>query len=347
MKKGYLVVGVLFAIDVAVTAAFVALMPDQVPVHFTGGEVDRIGSRYETFTVVALAFVFGLFLMLLARFGEQENRATMMKLNVGMQAMFIAVSVFVSLNTLSYDPTAVAAGTPDSGMSKIAAVIVGATLLFLGNLMPKTTRNAAFGIRLPWTQSSEGLAKGSAVRRVRVHSRRHPHDRLRHPLRRRGCVRRRHRHLRRLDPRQHHRFVLRLQGCAGLRRRPKRCDEALFQWSGCVSSHAMRKVRTYRGAAGFRTVITLMLHVGGFWNELVHEAKNATWAYDLQMPQSDVRQPAAASQAQHLGDYCTFSDHPHDGARGRTTPATPERGSAHVRGLRTRPAHEDPRSLNV
>lgn len=155
MKKGYLAVGVLFAIDVAVTAAFVALMPDQVPVHFTGGEVDRIGSRYETFTVVALAFVFGLFLMLLARFGEQENRATMMKLNVGMQAMFIAVSVFVSLNTLSYDPTAVAVGTPDSGMPKIAAVIVGATLLFLGNLMPKTTRNAAFGIRLPWTQSSD------------------------------------------------------------------------------------------------------------------------------------------------------------------------------------------------
>ena len=155
MKKGYIAVGVLFAIDVAVTAAFVAIMPDQVPVHFTGGEVDRIGSRYETFTVVALAFVFGLFLMLLARFGEQENRATMMKLNVGMQAMFIAVSVFVSLNTLSYDPTAVAAGTPDSGMSKIAAFVIGATLLFLGYLMPKATRNSAFGVRLPWTQKSD------------------------------------------------------------------------------------------------------------------------------------------------------------------------------------------------
>ena len=30
MKKGYIAVGVLFAIDVAVTAAFVAIMPDQV-----------------------------------------------------------------------------------------------------------------------------------------------------------------------------------------------------------------------------------------------------------------------------------------------------------------------------
>lgn len=155
MRKGYLAVGILFAIDVAVTAAFVAMMPDQVPVHFSGGEVDRIGSRYETFTVVALAFVFGLFLMLLARFGEQENRATMMKLNIGMQALFVGMSVFVSLNTLSYDSSAIVVGAPDSNMSKIGAVIVGATLLFLGNLMPKSTRNAAFGIRLPWTQSSD------------------------------------------------------------------------------------------------------------------------------------------------------------------------------------------------
>lgn len=155
MKKGYLAVGVLFAIDVVVTAAFVSMMPDQVPVHFSGGEVDRIGSRYETFTVVALAFVFGLFLMLLARFGEQENRATMTKLNVGMQAMFIAVSASVSLNTLSYDPTAVAMGAPDGAISKIGILVIGATLLFLGNIMPKTTRNAAFGIRLPWTQKSD------------------------------------------------------------------------------------------------------------------------------------------------------------------------------------------------
>lgn len=155
MKKGFLAVGILFAIDVAVTAAFVAMMPDQVPVHFSGGTVDRIGSRYETFTVVALAFAFGLFLMLLARFGEQGNRAAMMKLNIGMQALFILLSVLVSLNTLSYDPSAIAVGAADGTMSKIGAFIVGVTVLLLGLLMPRTTRNAAFGIRLPWTQKSD------------------------------------------------------------------------------------------------------------------------------------------------------------------------------------------------
>lgn len=155
MRKSFIAVGVLFAINVAVTAAFISMMPDQIPVHFTGGEVDRIGSKYENFTVVALAFVLGLFLMLLTKFGGQDNRKTMAKLNVGMQAIFIAMTVFVSLNALSYDSSTVAVGTSDAGISKITAIILGATLLFLGNLMPKSTRNAAFGLRVPWTQKSD------------------------------------------------------------------------------------------------------------------------------------------------------------------------------------------------
>ena len=146
MKKGYIAVGVLFAIDVAVTAAFVAIMPDQVPVHFTGGEIDRIGSRFESFTAPALALAFGLFMMLLTRFGDEGNRATMMKLTVGMQAIFIAVTVFASLNILSHDVSDISLGAPDAGMSKIAAFVIGATLLFLGYLMPKATRNSAFGV---------------------------------------------------------------------------------------------------------------------------------------------------------------------------------------------------------
>ena len=142
MKKGYIAVGVLFAIDVAVTAAFVAIMPDQVPVHFTGGEIDRIGSRFESFTAPALALAFGLFMMLLTRFGDEGNRATMMKLTVGMQAIFIAVTVFASLNILSHDVSDISLGAPDAGMSKIAAFVIGATLLFLGYLMPKATRKS-------------------------------------------------------------------------------------------------------------------------------------------------------------------------------------------------------------
>ena len=79
-------------------------MPDQVPVHFNGGEVDRIGSRFENFTVPVIALVLGALLALLAKYGDEGNRATMTKLGIGMQMLFIALSAFVCLNILSYDP---------------------------------------------------------------------------------------------------------------------------------------------------------------------------------------------------------------------------------------------------
>ena len=59
------------------------------------------------------------------------------------------------LNILSHDVSDISLGAPDAGMSKIAAFVIGATLLFLGYLMPKATRNSAFGVRLPWTQKSD------------------------------------------------------------------------------------------------------------------------------------------------------------------------------------------------
>ena len=59
MKKGLMAAGVLWLIDLVVTAVLVSLMPDQVPVHFNGGEVDRIGSRFENFTVPVIALVLG------------------------------------------------------------------------------------------------------------------------------------------------------------------------------------------------------------------------------------------------------------------------------------------------
>lgn len=78
-------------------------------------------------------------------------------------------------------------------MSKIAAFVIGATLLFLGYLMPKATRNSAFGV-LPAVDPEKRcrVAERPALRRAHVHPRRHPHDRLRHPLRRRSRIRRHH-----------------------------------------------------------------------------------------------------------------------------------------------------------
>ena len=137
MKKGLMAAGVLWLIDLVVTAVLVSLMPDQVPVHFNGGEVDRIGSRFENFTVPVIALVLGALLALLAKYGDEGNRATMTKLGIGMQMLFIALSAFVCLNILSYDPAEISLGAPDTAVSKIGAIIIGVPVGFVNVIESK------------------------------------------------------------------------------------------------------------------------------------------------------------------------------------------------------------------
>lgn len=156
MKKCLLLAGILLAINVAITVAFLVVLPDQVPVHFgAAGEANRIGSKMENLAFPALALFFGIACTLFVKYGEEGNRRTMSKVNVGMQVVFILAGLFVYLNQLSYNGTADTPGSSSFDMSQVSALVIGVTLIVMGNFMPKSTRNALFGIRMPWTQKSD------------------------------------------------------------------------------------------------------------------------------------------------------------------------------------------------
>lgn len=156
MKKSLVHAGILLAVNAIVTVAFLCVLPDQVPVHFgASGAADRIGSKYENLSLLATALILGIVLALCGLFGKGSNRATMARLAVGMQAIFILVGLFIFLNQLRYDGNAATASAPDFDMSQISAIVIGSTFLLMGYFMPRSTRNAVFGIRVPWTQKSD------------------------------------------------------------------------------------------------------------------------------------------------------------------------------------------------
>ncbi len=94
MKKFYIAISILIALNVIITSAFVAFMPEEVPVHIGfSGEVDRIGSKYESFILPLLSLVFGGFLLLLAKHGEADNERVLLRANIALQFFMIAFSV--------------------------------------------------------------------------------------------------------------------------------------------------------------------------------------------------------------------------------------------------------------
>lgn len=156
MKKSLTWAGIPLAVNVVAMVVFLVILPDQVPLHFgVSGEANRFGSKYENLVFLALALGFGILFALLAKFGEEGNRVAMAKLNIAMQGVFALVGVLIGLNQLSYGDGAGAASASSADMSQISALVIGTTFVIMGSLMPKSTRNGTFGIRVPWTQKSD------------------------------------------------------------------------------------------------------------------------------------------------------------------------------------------------
>lgn len=126
-------------------------MPDLVPLHWNWrGEVDRYGSRTVALVLMPMIMLGVWALMrLLPRIDPfRENYAkfagTYELLIDTVLAMMLVIHVAVLLG---------AGGAPDS-VTLVVRLAIGAVLIVLGNVMPRTRQNWFVGVRTPWTLAS-------------------------------------------------------------------------------------------------------------------------------------------------------------------------------------------------
>ena len=153
MKNIRKVIYALIVLNLVVDAAFLVLAPDQVAVHFgASGEADRIGSKYEHLWFPALALAFGLGLPFIAKRSDAHDGDKLLKADVVLLALMAVFSLFVFADGLSSSGSPFAA--LDLNVGRGAALVAGIAIVICGNIMPKTDRNQAFGLRTPWSQST-------------------------------------------------------------------------------------------------------------------------------------------------------------------------------------------------
>lgn len=154
MKNLYRAVFILVALNLAMAAAFLALMPDQVPVHFgANGDANRIGSKYEHLWFPALALVFGLGLAFTAKRSDPRDGGKLLKADIALLALLAMFSIYVYANAFPDG------GSPFSAdffnVSRGGALVAGIAFIVCGNVMPKSDRNGTFGVRTPWSLSND------------------------------------------------------------------------------------------------------------------------------------------------------------------------------------------------
>ncbi|WP_101722203.1 SdpI family protein [Eggerthella timonensis] len=160
MKNLYRAVFILVALNLAITAAFLALMPDQVPVHFgANGDANRIGSKYEHLWFPALALVFGLGLAFTAKRSDERDGGKLLKADIALLALLLVFSLIIYANAFPESASPFSADL--FNVSRGGALIAGIAFIVCGNVMPKSDRNGSFGVRTPWSLSNDEVWRKS------------------------------------------------------------------------------------------------------------------------------------------------------------------------------------------
>ncbi|MFN2747798.1 MULTISPECIES: SdpI family protein [Bacillus] len=131
-------------------------MSNQVPIHWSfSGEVDRYASKTEAMLTMMALLVFMYILMILTpkidprRKNYQLFAKTYHLIINAMLLIFSLINLLLVMTGLGYDlPT-----------GSIVPVLVGALLIVIGNYLPRVRSNFFFGIKNPWTLSSDAIWK--------------------------------------------------------------------------------------------------------------------------------------------------------------------------------------------
>jgi len=134
------------------SAAVYNRLPDQVPVHWDWtGQPDRWGSRLEG---AFLMPAFALLMWVLLRFLPKIDPRRANYARFGDTYDFVVTTIVTFMAGLHVVVLGATLGWPIA-LNRVIPGAVGVLLIVIGNLLPRARSNWWFGIRTPWTLSSD------------------------------------------------------------------------------------------------------------------------------------------------------------------------------------------------
>lgn len=157
MKKTYGWIIGLILLGFVLAGIFLSIAPEEIAVHYNfRGEVDRWGSPYEFLLMPFMNLFFGIGMILLARHEGKQGRGMNEKVVSIMTAL-----VLVMFNLIWVFFMWIAVDLRESGDAigelpgKLLVLLLAASFVPLGNLMPKAQRNSIFGLRTKWSMADD------------------------------------------------------------------------------------------------------------------------------------------------------------------------------------------------
>lgn len=156
MKALHRLLRLLTVLPILISVVVLPLLPEQIPAHYNlAGEIDRWGSRLEILILPLFCLISGLLWekalpKLLT--DDPRNHKPMLVGGCCMQGTFLGIFLAMLVSSLSHAEMTAEPGKP---VSKIIGVVLGLSLIPLGNILPKSKRNGVFGLRTRWSMAND------------------------------------------------------------------------------------------------------------------------------------------------------------------------------------------------
>ncbi len=163
------IIWIFVAISLIIAAVAFNILPDEIPAHYNfEGEVDRMGSKSETFIYPIMIFGMTLFWEIFLSYfrkqiknGTEEKEIAEAKNNYKIliiaasvvSAMQIVLQIVGVVRAYNYDSSA--QGGFGLEMFQATGIVTGIVFIVLGNVIPKTKRNGLLGVRTKWSLAND------------------------------------------------------------------------------------------------------------------------------------------------------------------------------------------------
>ena len=168
MNKKRIIYFALMFLPLLIAVIAFPFLPEKIPAHYNfAGEIDRWGSKYETLIFPLVTIGMGLFMLWMAKISakQEENGKnnekivfyTGMGLSVffTLEHCFFLYKSFAAAESMSY--------AHEADINQFVCILLGISLVIMGNFMPKLRSNGIIGLRTPWSMKNDITWKKSQL----------------------------------------------------------------------------------------------------------------------------------------------------------------------------------------
>lgn len=164
MKNKKILYFALMFLPLIIAVLVLPFMPEEIPAHYNfAGEIDRWGSKYETLIFPLCTIGMGYFMLWMAKIASKEegggnnNEKVVIYTGMGLSVFFTAEHCYSLYRAFAATEGAGYSETVD--INQFICVLLGISLVIMGNFMPKLKNNGVIGLRTGWSSKNDTVWK--------------------------------------------------------------------------------------------------------------------------------------------------------------------------------------------